>query len=251
MHHKYPAEHFLMLGCLFISARALAGPPLATDDPGILDPGQWEVIAATSVSAFGSGDIYELPIIDVSVGVIEDHLQLTAAYRYVTADPDDGGSRANFGNPEFGLTWRFWHTDRVQVALAPLLAFGISRPLAEVGIGDDTNVLQLPLALEYQMNDRWQFNGAFSYFGVEGGPDGWGYSGAVAYSLNGRWELLAEVAGSSDEDFDEQILDLRIGFDFALTEDFHLLFSTATGVEAPDRVEELHYDLFFGLQFFF
>jgi hypothetical protein len=62
---------------------------------------------------------------------------------------------------------------------------------------------------------------------------------------------LAEIAGASDEDFDEQILDLRVGFDVALTENFHLLLSMATGVEAPDRVEELHYDLSFGMQFFF
>ena len=64
-----------------------------------------------------------------------------------------------------------------------------------------------------------------------------------------EWSL--EIASGSDEDFDEQILDLRFGFDVVLTEDVHLLFSTATGVEAPGRREELNYHLYLGLQYFF
>jgi len=68
--------------------------------------------------------------------------------------------------------------------------------------------------------------------------------------LNERWELLFELSGATDTDFDDDILDARAGFDFAFTEDLHLLFSAATGLREPDGEEELDYDIFLGLQFF-
>ena len=50
--------------------------------------------------------------------------------------------------------------------------------------------------------------------------------------------------------FDEDVLDLRAGFDFALTDSVHFLFSAATGLRERDSEEELNYDLYFGVQFF-
>ncbi len=230
---------------------AAAGPPLAGEDPGILDPGQWEFIAAASGASFARSDLYELPALDVSLGLIEDHVQLSAAYHYVVIDPRGDGPESDFGNPELGIKWRFLYTDRLQMAVAAAYAFGISRSLAELGIGADTNVLEVPLALEYQVNPYLRFNGAISYVAVEGEDDRWGYSAALAWSISQRLELLGEIAGGTDEDFDTEVVDLRGGFDFAITDDFHVLFSVATGISEPTRAEELNYDAFLGLQFFF
>jgi hypothetical protein len=72
----------------------------------------------------------------------------------------------------------------------------------------------------------------------------------LAYGLNDRWELLFELAGATDTDFDDDNLNVRAGFDFALTDSVHLLFSAATGLREPDDVEALDYDLYFGIQFF-
>ena len=41
---KVPALGFFA----FSAHHALAGPPLAIDDPGILDPTQWEIIGAVT-----------------------------------------------------------------------------------------------------------------------------------------------------------------------------------------------------------
>jgi len=46
----------LLLGCAIPAAQA--GPPLSIDDPGILAPGQWEIIAAATAASTDSEDAY-------------------------------------------------------------------------------------------------------------------------------------------------------------------------------------------------
>ncbi len=230
--------------------QAIAGPPLSIEDPGILEPGQWEIITATTATSTDGGDFYQAPLLDISLGVIGDYVQIAAAYPYVYADPNDGDSEWDFGNLEVGVKWRFWNTETLQVAFAPIYAFGVTRDTAEKGIGDDTDVAAFPLAAEYQINDAWRVNASAGYASVKDSGDEWGYGAAVAFRLNERWELLFELSGATDTDFDDDILDARAGFDFAFTEDLHLLFSAATGLREPDGEEELDYDIFLGLQFF-
>ncbi|HDY83949.1 MAG TPA: porin [Halieaceae bacterium] len=227
-----------------------AGPPLSTEDPGILAQGEWEIIGAVTASSAGGGDAYQVPLLDVSLGVITDKVQIAAAYPYVITDPDDGGSESDFGNLSLGIKWRFWDSGKLQVAFTPGYAFGVTRETAERGIGEDTDVAAFPLAAEYQVNKRWRFNTSVGYVSVDDGEDEWGYGAALAYGLNERWELLVELAGATDTDFDDDILDVRAGFDFAWTDDVHLLFSAATGLREPRGEDELDYDLYFGVQFF-
>jgi outer membrane receptor protein involved in Fe transport len=238
------------LALLHIVSPAIAGPPLAIDDPGILDAWHWELITATTVTSTDSGDYYQAPLIDVSLGVIQDYVQIAAAYPYVHADPDDGGSEWDFGNLEVGLKWRFVNTDRLQVAFAPIYAFGLTRGDAEKGIGEDSDVAFLPLNGEYQINDAWRVNVEVGYASVDDGGDEWSYGAAVALGLNERLELMVELVGATDTDFDDDLLDGRIGFDLAFTEDLHLLFSAATGLRERSGDDELDYDIFLGLQYF-
>jgi hypothetical protein len=46
------------------------------DDPGILLPGQWEIIAAATQTSTDAGDVYQAPLLDVSLGLIEDRVQI-------------------------------------------------------------------------------------------------------------------------------------------------------------------------------
>jgi hypothetical protein len=245
----------LILAVFFFSGlvgiRAWAGPPLATEDPGILQQGQWEVIASTTATGTGSGSFYQMPALDVSLGVLEDYLQISAAYPYVFADPDSTDSDSDFGNLELGVKFRFWNSETLQIAFAPTYSLGITRILAELGIGEDNNVLALPLALEYGINDRLRLNTDIGYAVVDGGTDGWAYGLAMAFVLNERWELLWEFSGASDTNMDNNVLDLRGGFDFAVSEDFHLLFSVATGLVVPDKLDQLDYDIYLGVQWLY
>jgi len=233
------------------SPQANSGPPLATEDPGILDPGQWEIITAVTSTSNGGGDYLQVPVLDVSVGLIADFVQISVAYPYVNADPDDGDSEWDFGNLEVGVKWRFFNSETLQLAIAPVYAFGVTRSTAEKGIGEDTEVLVLPLAAEYQFGETWRLNASAAYAHVDDGGDEWGYSTALAYTLDDRWELLFELTGATESDFDDDVLDLRAGFDFSLIENVHLLFSAATGLREEGPEDELDYDIYLGLQFFF
>jgi hypothetical protein len=245
---KVTLAAFLFHGLVGIRAWAA---PLATEDPGILKQGQWEVIAATTATGTGSGDFYQIPVLDVSLGVMEDHLQITAVYPYVFAERDGIDSDSDFGNLELGAKLRFWNTESLQIAFAPVYTMGTTRGLAERGIGAESNVLLLPLALEYGINDRLRLNTDLGYAIVDGGTDEWAYGLAMAFGLNERWELLGEISGATDTDLDSNVLDIRGGFDFAITDDFHLLFSVATGLIEQEKVDELDYDIFLGLQWFY
>jgi outer membrane receptor protein involved in Fe transport len=243
----------LVFSLVFLCAviPTLAGPPLHTEDPGILDQGQWEIISAVTATSVDSGNSYQAPLLDVSLGIIADQVQIAVTYPYIYTDPDDESSESDFGNLELGIKWRFWNSDKLQIAFAPGYTFGVNRKTLEHGIGDGDHVALFQLAAEYQINDRWRLNTAAGYASVRGGDDKWDYGSALAYGLNGRWELLFELTGTTDTDFDDDALNIRAGFDLTLTDDVHLLFSAATGLREPDGTEALDYDLYFGIQFFY
>jgi hypothetical protein len=71
-----------------------------------------------------------------------------------------------------------------------------------------------------------------------------------AYNLNARWELLCELVGATDTDFDDDYVNVRAGFDFTIADDMHLLFSAATGLREPGGANGLDYDIYLGLQWF-
>lgn len=223
---------------------------MATEDPGILGAGEWEIITATTASSNGSVDAYQVPMLDVSLGVIADKVQIAVAYPYVYIDRDDGSSDSEFGNLELGAKWRFWNQGDLQLALAPVYSFGVTRANAARGIGDGGDVALIPIAAEYQLNAGWRINTMAGYASVENDRDQWEYGAAIAHTFSSRWELLFELEGTSDRDFDDDALNVRAGFDFAISDDLHLLFSAATGLREAAGEDGLDYDLYLGLQWF-
>jgi len=239
-----------LLALLSVCAPALAGPPLSIDDPGILDAGHWEIIGATTLTSGSDGDYRQGPLLDISLGVIEDYMQIGFVYPYANASPDSGGSPSDFGNAEIGVKWRFLNSDRLQMAFAPYHVFGVSSSKAEKGIGDANDATVMPVNAKYSIDDQWSLNGEVSYVSADNDENAWGYGVAVAFAANDGLNLMVEVAGESDTDFDEDFLELRAGFDATLSDSFHLLFSIATGIREPSGAADLDYDVFLGLQYF-
>lgn len=232
------------------SQPVLAGPPLSIDDPGVLDQWHWEIIGATTMTSSSAGDYWQAPLLDISLGVIQDYVQVGFVYPYAHADSGNESSQSDFGNAELGAKWRFIKNNRLQMAFAPYHAFGVSSRTAAKGIGGDNDATVLPINAEYRVDDRWALNGEIRYVSVDNASNEWGYGAAVAYAPNDRWTLLAEVAGASDTDFNDDFLELRAGFDTTLTDSLHLLFSIATGLKEPSDADKLDYDVFLGLQYF-
>jgi len=234
---------------LIFGQRAIAGPPLSIDDPGIVEPWHWEVIGAATVTSGREGDYWQLPVLDISLGVIKDSVQVGFVYPYAHADTGDGGIKSDFGNAEVGVKWRFYASEHLQMAFAPYYAFGVSRRIANKGIGAENDAAVWPINAEYRINDRWSLNGELRYISVQEQENAVGYGAAVAFAANARWMFMFEFAGESDTDFSDEFHEVRAGFDVALTDSFHLLFSLATGVKDQNSPGELDYDVFLGLQY--
>jgi hypothetical protein len=226
----------------------MAGPPLAIDDPGILDPGQWEIIVATTMASTKEGEAYEAPLLDISYG-LTPNTQVAASLPYVFVSPKHESSSSDFGNLAIGYKWRFINNNKLQVAFAPAYAFGIRLSAALRGIGDDTNIVFLPLELQYEIGD-WSLNGEWGYVSLESGGDGWGYGTALSRPVGQRTVLMFEIYGGADTDFDNDDLNFHIGFDTELRPDFHLLFAAGSGLREPAGATELDFDIFLGLQYF-
>lgn len=239
----------LALVILLVCTSALAGPPLSIDDPGILDPLQLEIIAAVTSTNTDSGDLLQLPLLDLSLGVIEDYLQVGVAFSHVHARPNEGKSELDSGSTSLALKWRFVNSEKLQMSFAPYYVFGVSRSAESRGIGDNADVAVFPVNAEHGINEKWRLNGEMSYARVQGGEAYWHLGAAVAYAANSRWDLLLEVAGTSDTAFGMDYVDIRAGFDAALSESFHLLFSMASGLRQAPGEDELDLNVFLGVQY--
>lgn len=242
----------LMLALLALDtfSPVLAGPPLSIDDPGILEPMQLEFITATTLASTGAGKYAQIPLLDLSLGLIQDSVQLSVVYPFIYVNPDDGGSASDFGNPGLGVKWRFLSVGQLQMAVAPSYVFGVTPGVAAQGIGDQKDVMTVPVNAEYRFNDAWRINGEARYMKVDDGDDEWGYAAAVAYTLNKRWEFLFELSAITEHGVDIDYLETRVGFDATVTESVHVLFSIATGLREPNSVDKLDYDMFIGIQYF-
>ncbi len=221
---------------------------MVIDDPGILDPGQWEFITAVTGESARSGEVYELPVFDVSYGITPD-IQASMVYPYVRVDESGSGSESDFGNLEVAVKWRFWNSEELQVSLGPGYQLGVSSRDAARGIGAETDSLSLPIDLEYALGGDWRLNAEIGYGIVSDGSDEWGYGVSVAHPLGSRTEAMFELYGGALSDFDDDFLGWTLGFDVALTDPLHLLLSGGTGLREPAGAEDVDYSFFLGLQY--
>lgn len=223
---------------------------MAIDDPGVLNPGQWELIAAVTATKSSSGDkAYELPIAGISVGLSEN-IQISASYPWIVADTDENRSSSDFGNLSVGLKWRFVNTDRLQIAFAPGYARGVTLSAARLGIGDDSDIGFLPLNFEYGLGGEWTLNGEIGYAIIDESEDEWAYGLAIGHPIGRRTQLMFEVYGATNSKFDDRIANFHLGVDVELTTAWHLLASFGAGVHSPKGAEHLDYDAFLGMQYF-
>ena len=239
----------LALALLLGFSSTWAGSPLSIDDPGILDPGELEIITAVTMTSGDGGDFHELPLLDISLGVVKDYLQVGVGLSHVYVSPSGERSESDFGTPGVGLKYRFINNDRLQVAFAPGYVFGVAGSAADKGIGHTVNVAVFPINAEYQLNDAWRLNGELGYARSDGGDREWGYGVAIAYVADERRELLFEVSGSAGDFLGADFMQARVGIDHALSDSFHLLFSIGTGLREPDLEDSVNLDVFLGFKF--
>ncbi len=234
--------------CIALGPTATAGPPLTTDDPGILDPGRMEVILATTLEKTRTGDTWELPVLDVSLGLTR-HVQVSAVVPRLVTDPDDAARKSDFGAGQVGIKWRFLERDRLALAVAPLYEFDIRPGAVRRGVTEDVDILAVPVVIEYQGVD-WRFNAEVGYALAHNDRDELIYGLSVTRPLGPRMAWMIGIHASPDRHWDDHGLALRSGLDITLREDIHLLVGLGTGLDNRPDDEQLDLDAYFGIQWF-
>ena len=243
-----PALVSALVCIVFQSPGAISGPPLSIDDPGVLDPGQWEIIGAVTGASSKSAYVYEAPLIDVSYGLTpKTQLGVTVPFAHANVEGEEV-DRA-FSNLAFGFKWQFASTETYQVAFAPAYTLGISAAAARRGVGDDTDILFLPVNFEYAVGN-WTVNGEFGYASVQNGIDALGYGAAFGHPLGQRVQFMLEIYGVAESDFANNNGNFHVGLDIEQNPRLHWLMSVGSGIWEPAGDEGLDYDFFLGIQYF-
>lgn len=226
--------------------RVLAGPPLAIDDPGVLDPGGFEFILSAAAEKRDTGDSYDLPAFETTYG-ISANVQATVAIQRLVIDPDPGSSKSDWGEGAINVKWRFINTDVLQVALSPAYVFNLRDGAVDRGIADDLNDWIVPLDLEYDFG-AWRLGGEASYTVTRGAKDTWGYGVAAYLPVRDNVDLMFEFYGDTDQDFDNSNSAVHLGAEIGLAAGTAILFSVGTGLADADGSDEFDLDVFLGLK---
>lgn len=238
---------FATLPQLFVAYNCLAGPPLVIDDPGILDPGSWEVILGASVEDRPACRITQAPSLDVSAGV-SPNTQISFFLPYSALATGQSEKEAGLGLASVGFKWRIVSKPEWEWAVAANYDTLLSHDLYRRKGPDDIRVFGLPLLLAYT-NGNWTWNGQLGWNKVSDGVKFWDYGIAVSHPLGNRTQIMAEVYGYSDSSFDTNDLNYQLGLDLEINPAFHLLASAGSRIKSGfDPANRLNYNFFIGLQ---
>jgi hypothetical protein len=128
------------------AARAEAGPPYLTNDPGTPGNTNWEInLASMPIVARGVAS-YQVPQIDLNYGV-GDRIQLTIEIPYVLQTVDHHPVHGSWGNAYPGVKWRFIDQGDggLQMSIFPQVESATSRVARELAIGAPGPRYLLPL----------------------------------------------------------------------------------------------------------
>ena len=239
----------IMVSQLYLATDSIAGPPLVVDDPGILDPGAWEIILGYSIEDRPVGKLTRVPSLDVSLG-ISPNSQLSFFLPRSVVDEDMGAKNSGLGFASIGYKWRMLSTPSWELAMAANYDFLISHDLYRSNGPDDIEVLGLPLLVSHT-HENWTWYGQLGWHRVNDGTRFWDYGIAVSHPLGASTQFMMEVYGYSDSSFSSNELNYQLGLDFEMTPAFHLLTSAGSRIKSGfEPAYRLDYTFYIGLQWF-
>ena len=220
------------------------------DDPGILEPRQWEVILAGARYSFRGFDITELPIVDASLG-LSTNSQISFAIPYVFERINGQNDREGLGFATLGYKWRFYQTPSSEWAIAPAVSKLITHSLIGSNTDDDINIVSLPLLFSRAVGN-WTLLGQVAWFRDSAGNSAWDYGVAAAHPFGNSSQWMIEFYGTADHALEKRNHSLHLGIDTEIAEDIHLLAAVGTQLSrSSDDVDKLRYRLYLGVQWFF
>jgi hypothetical protein len=227
----------------------MAGPPLAIDDPGILEPGSWEVILAVSGLDFGDSQVTQAPLLDVSYG-LTSNTQLSFSLPRVDIDTKHGKSKAGLDFAMLGYKWRFAANSNWEWAIAANYSFLVSHELIRANGPEDVRTLGLPLLVSHSRGD-WTWLGQAGWNSGSNGINFWDYGVAVSHPWSDSVTWMIEAYGIAASSFNHQTLNYQFGLDFEMRPGLHLLAAAGSRIKTDsNHGEGLNFNYYAGVQWF-
>jgi hypothetical protein len=227
----------------------LAGPPLATDDPGILDPGDWEVIVAISGEEHHDGKEIHAPLLDISLGT-GSNSQISFSLPRVVVNPEEDARQSGFAYASAGFKWRFISKSNWDWAIASNYTVPVSNEIITPDGPEDISVLGVPLLASRTIGE-WIWYGQLGWNIGSDGASFWDYGLAVSHPLGGSTHWMMEVFGNAVSSFGLSSLNYQLGLDYEINHALHLLASAGTGIKSgSEHDSRLDYSFYIGMQWF-
>ncbi len=219
---------------LFIAARAIAGPPLITDDPYTPRDGGWEINLALTYEQLDTQRTYNIPQLDANYG-LGDRVQLNVAVPFLIVDDENAGPIGGIGDTAVGAKWRFLDQDKVGFGLATFPKIVFNSPTQSVGRGlvDEGSTFILPL----QIGRTFEHFDVFADLGWQfvQHADDTVYAGlAGGWHVNDKLLLLAEFHVDCDADLRRPSPIIQLGLAQTINEHLNLLFATGRSLRGGD-----------------
>ena len=239
-----------------------AGPPLVTDDTGIVPLKEWQLILSVQGESRPATESGSLPAFEVTYGFFKD-MNLTAVIPRQYVEDRGEPSKTDFGNAQINYKWLFYDSDvndseGLTLAISPIYSFPLTRASRIRGVAEDTRVLSMPVIASF-VRGRWEFVGQASYDVADVNVDGLGYGVFAVYNQTDSLQLMAEIYGAelsgdgfvdAGVPYDEGFMNWRLGLLWEMGKGYSLLAAFGGNIESnlPED-QELDYDFFLGLQF--
>ena len=249
----FSATAFLTLSLCGVTDQAVyaqGGPPLITDDPGTPGDGNWEINVAFTAEKRRMQREYESPLLDINYG-LGDRIQLKYEVPWLVLDERGQHTKTGLGNSAFGVKWRFFDqgSRAIDMSIYPQFEFNTSNSAEDRGLLDRGVEFVLPFQIEKSFGPI-SVNPEFGYTFREYNDNEWIYGLAVGYEVSSNLELLAEISGTTGQDFEDDELVFNLGARCELSETRTLLLSAGRSFRSSASGEP-EFLLYTGLQFIF
>jgi hypothetical protein len=228
----------------------MAGPPLSIDDPGILEPGSWELIVSFSTEDRNSVDMSQAPLMDISLGVTPNS-QLSLSLPRLIVSPQGDAEKSGLGFVTLGYKWRLFASPDWEMAIASNYSLPVSYDVIRRHGPEDIRVLGLPLLVSRTIG-KWNWLGQIGWNAGSDGVRFWDYGLALSHPAGKSTVLMLELHGNATSEFKESTVNYRLGLDYAISPRLHVLAAYGSGIKSlPEPDFRLRHTMYFGIQWYY
>ncbi len=220
---------------------------MITDDPGTPGNGKWENNFAIAFEHRPNETSIDVPAIDLNYGV-GDHIQLTLQTAPVLLKRSDHGLIGGLAGTEAAVKWRFFDeaTSGFDMSMFPRVIFNIVQSSVRRGLAEDGTRFQIPFQIAKTFG-RWHADGEVGPLASSVGRSEWLYGIVGGFDVSKSTMLMAELHGTSQMNFTNDVWTLNFGLRHEFTENYILIVSMGHELRSPDQPAALIG--YFGMQF--